>query len=524
MRSPLPVTAVFATALMAAAMVAIGGSAAATPTGGSVAEPRPAAADKLFTHACAGHPGYECGTLQVPLDYAAPAGQKLDIAVTRMKASGTAEQRQGVILFNPGGPGGSGLYWASSLPESVRKAYDFIGFDPRGVGESSPIHCVDGAKFFAQPSRDTNPVTDADKEPFKARAEQYAQGCVERSGLELPFVTTPNTARDMDEIRQALGEPRINYFGVSYGTYLGVVYGQLFPGQVRRMLIDSSVNADRAGIWYQDNLDQDIAFQRRAEQWFEWIAKYDQVFHLGTSKTAVYASYTKARTQLKAKAEGVVGPDELDSMVVNSGYYDIGWVANATALSDYLVKGDATKLNSFTKNAAATSAESENSNAVYTAVGCNDAHWPRDFSTWDRDNIAYAAKAPIETWSNAWMNLPCAYWKVPQQDPLVIDGHGLPPIMMLQGTMDAATPFEGAVRTHGLLPSSRMIIEEGGGSHGLYNEPWVGNSCLDGYATDYLLTGAVPVKDVVCPAHPQPVPTAATVRSQPAPAARKTAP
>ncbi|AHI01105.1 alpha/beta hydrolase [Kutzneria albida] len=509
MKSPLPVTAVLVAALTAGTMAATGASALASPAGLPTAEPRPVAADKLFTHACDGHPGYECGTLTVPMDYSRPWGPKLKIAVTRAKATGTPEQRQGVILFNPGGPGGSGLYWATSVPASVRQAYDFIGFDPRGVGESSPIHCVDATKFFAQPSADPNPATEADKEPFKQRAKDYAAGCAAKNGAELPYLTTPNTARDVDSIREALGEKKINYYGVSYGTYLGVVYGQLFPNRVRRMLIDSSTNADPANVWYQSNLDQDIAFEARADQWFEWIGKYDSVFHLGTTRDAVKANYTKARAQLKAKPQGIVGPNELDAMVVNSGYYDVGWVSNAQALSDYVVKGDATKLINYTKRGDATSADSENSNAVYTAVECNDARWPRDWNTWNRDNSAYAVKAPIETWSNAWMNLPCAYWKVPQQTPIKIDGRGLPPIMMLQGTMDAATPFEGALRTHGLIPSSRMIIEQGGGSHGLYNEPWVHNTCLDGYATNYLLTGAVPSADVTCAGHAQPVPAGA---------------
>jgi pimeloyl-ACP methyl ester carboxylesterase len=511
-KSPLPVTAILVATLTAGSLVVTGTSAVAAPAGAA----RPTVADELFTHACDGHPGYECGTLSVPMDYSRPSGPKLTVAVSRAKATGTAAERQGVILFNPGGPGSRGRYWANSVPASVRKAYDFIGFDPRGVGESSPIHCVDATKFFAQPSMDANPSSEADKELFKGRAKSYAEGCAEKSGEQLQYLTTPNTARDVDEIRKALGEQEINYYGVSYGTYLGLVYGQLFPSHVRRMLIDSNVNADPAKIWYQANLDQDVAFQARAEQWFDWIGKYDSVFHLGTTKGAVYANYTKARAQLKAQPVGIVGPNELDTMVINSGYYDLGWVSNATALSDYVTKGDAAKLTAYTKNGDATSADSENSNAVYTAVECNDARWPSDWNTWNRDNSAYNAKAPIETWGNAWMNLPCAYWKAPQQTPLKIDGKGLPTIMMLQGTMDAATSYEGAVHTHSLIPSSRMIIEQGGGSHGLYNAPWVNNSCLNGYATNYLLTGDAPKSDVVCAGHPQPVPAGAATEKAPA--------
>ncbi|AHH97802.1 alpha/beta hydrolase [Kutzneria albida] len=480
---------------------------AAALLAGLVTAPPAAAARPVFTHPCPGHAEYECGTLAVPMDYHRPWGPKLSITVSRLRATGTAAQRQGVIVYNPGGPGSSGLYRAKNLPAAVRQAYDYIGFDPRGVGASSPISCVDGAQYYAQPAADPNPATGADKTRLQQRAQQFARGCAQRAGAELAHLNTPNTARDVEEIRKALGERQINYYGSSYGTYLGAVYGQLFPGRVRRMVLDSSANADPANVWYQGNLDQDVAFQTRAEQWFGWIARYDGVFHLGTSQQAVYSAYLKARAQLKAGPIGVLGPAELDAVIVNSVYFDTNWVANARALSDYLVSGDSSALVADAKDADPTSAAAENSTAAYTAVSCNDARWPRSWARWDQDNSAYAVKAPIETWANVALNLPCAYWPVTGQRPTRIDGRGLPPILMLQGTLDGATPFEGAVRTHALLPSSHLVTEQGGGSHGLYNRPQVHNSCVDGYATDYFLRGAVPAGDVVCPGHALPVPT-----------------
>ncbi len=498
---------------LCAVVVLVAGAApamAGTPT----STPRPAESDKVFTHVCDGQPRYECGTISVPLDYARPGGAKITIAVSRFKATG--KDRQGVMLFNPGGPGGSGLFAAGAVPASVRAAYDFIGFDPRGVGKSSPISCVDPS-FFATPAADPNPATEADKVPFIKRALSYADGCAARSGDELRYVNTLNTARDMDAIRAALGESQINYFGVSYGTYLGTVYGQLFPQRVRRMLLDSNINADPANIWYQANLDQDLAFQKRSDIWFDWIGQHDSVFHLGASHDAVYANYLKARSSLAAKPSGPVGPAEFDSVVVNSAYYDINWVSNARAFSDYVVKGDATGLVTYTEDNNPATADGENSNAVYTAVECNDARWPRSWSVWNHDNIAVNKQAPIETWANAWMNLPCAFWPLPQPSSAPrITGAGLPPIMMVQGTNDAATPYQGALRTHQLLPSSRMIVEDGGGSHGVYNEPWVHNTCVDDHVTAYLLTGAVPAADVHCPGHALPDPTkASTSRALP---------
>jgi len=272
------------------------------------------------------------------------------------------------------------------------------------------------------------------------------------------------------------------------------------------MVLDSAADASPRNVWYQQNLDQDVAFQARAEEWFGWIARYDTVFQLGASARAVYAAYSAARSRLAAAPVDVLGPAELDAVIVNSVYFDTHWVANARALSDYVVRGDSSALLADARDADPTSAGAENATAAYTAVSCNDASWPRSWARWDRDNSLYAVKAPIETWANVALNLPCAYWPVAGQQPTKIDGRGLPPILMLQGTLDGATPYEGAVRTHALLPSSHMVVEQGGGSHGLYNRPQVHNACVDGYATDYLLTGKVPVGDVVCPGHALPVP------------------
>src|SRR5947207_1170526 len=243
------------------------------------------------------------------------------------------------------------------------------------------------------------------------------------------------------------------------GTYLGLVYGQRFPGRVRRMVLDSVADADPADVWYRGNLDQDVALQARAEQWFDWIARHDDVFHLGVTRQAVEAADGLARARLARTPVGVLGAGELDAVILNSAYFDTNWVSNARALSDYVTRSDPAALVELARQAEPTSAAAENATAVYTAVSCNEGDWPRDWTRWDRDSTAYAAKAPLETWANTWSSLPCAYWPVPNRQPTAIDGHGLPPVLMLQATMDGATPFEGAVRTHDMVPSSRMIIE-----------------------------------------------------------------
>ncbi|MEU8651762.1 alpha/beta hydrolase [Streptomyces sp. NPDC048737] len=455
----------------------------------------------------------QCGYVTVPLDYARPDGKQIKIAVDRIGNTGTKEERQGALVYNPGGPGGSGLRFPRRVTTkapvwaNIAKAYDFVGFDPRGVGHSAPISCVDPQEFVKAPKADPVPDTEADKRAQRRLAREYAEGCHERSGDMLPYMTTPNTVRDLDVIRAALGEKKLNFLGVSYGTYLGAVYGTLFPGHVRRMVVDSVVNPSREKIWYQANLDQDVAFEGRWKDWQDWVAANDATFHLGTTRAAVQAKWLDLRaTAKKSPLGGVVGPAELISFFQSAPYYDSSWVPVATVFSKYvagdtqaLVDAAAPDLSDTAGNAA-----SENGNAVYTAVECADAKWPTNWNKWDRDNTRLHKDHPFMTWANAWMNLPCATWPVKQQTPVNVKTHkGLPPVLIVQSERDAATPYEGAVELHQRFKGSRLITEKDAGSHGVTS---LANSCINTRVDTYLLTGELDTADVTCAPHATPKP------------------
>jgi hypothetical protein len=274
------------------------------------------------------------------------------------------------------------------------------------------------------------------------------------------------------------------------------------------MVLDSTV--DPGGVWYADNIEQDYAFEGRIKAFYAWAARRDSVYHLGTTTAQVSASWYKARRDLLAHplrgALGpAVGPDEFDDTFVAGGYANGYWPGLAAALSLYLRTGSGSLL------AAQYSQEGqqhENEFAVYNAVECSDVSWPRNWARWDRDTRKVYATAPFEAWGNAWFNAACAFWPVrgPAR-PLQIKGAGLPGILMLQGTLDAATPYAGAQRAHKLLPSARMVVVEGGGNHGqsLASPP---NACVDGYLNRYLASGALPDKpglvNATCPALPAP--------------------
>jgi pimeloyl-ACP methyl ester carboxylesterase len=457
----------------------------------------------------------QCAQLQVPVNYGDPGGRKITLALSEVPATAPAGQRQGVLLVNPGGPGGSGLslasFVASGLDPAVASEYDIVGFDPRGVGSSVPaLHC--DPSFFSGARPDYIPSSAAAEQVLENRAKQYAADCEQKYGWLLPYMTTQNVARDMDSIRAALGVSQISYFGYSYGTYLGQVYATLFGHQVRRMVLDSVV--DPQGAWWTDNIDQDYAFQGRQQAFYAWMAQYDSTFHLGSTAAQVSASYYAARAQLQAHPVAVpgssgakIGPDELDDTFLIGGYDDSYWPGLAAALSAYLRQGSASQL---IEQYQAEGTQNENEFAVYNAVECADVNWPRSWATWDAATRQVYATAPFEAWDNAWYNAACAFWPVRGPSaPLQIKGAGLAPILMLQGTLDAATPYPGAQVAHRLLPSSRMVVVEGGGNHGqsLASPP---NACVNGYLNRYLATGAVPGKagpvNATCPAGPDPSP------------------
>jgi pimeloyl-ACP methyl ester carboxylesterase len=493
---------------------ASGGASAApggSPAGSAALVPE---ASTLHWQACTGQlAGMQCASLQVPLNYADPGGRKITLALSMVPATAPVSQQQGVMLVNPGGPGAPGRSFASfvaaGVSPQVRAEYDIVGFDPRGVGGSVPALSCD-PNFFQGVQPNYIPANAAAEQVLINRAKDYAAACEQRYGWFLPYETTVNTARDMDQIRQAFGVQQMTYYGFSYGTYLGQVYGTMFPNRVRRMVLDSTV--DPTGAWYADNISQDYAFQGRIEAFFAWIAQYDSTYHLGSTTAEVQAAYYKVRDQLeKTPIDGpdgpMIGPDELDDTILEGGYLNALWPGLAQALSQYVNNGDSSGLIS---QFQAYGVQSENEFAVYNAVECADVNWPRNWSKWQSDTEHVYQTAPFEAWDNAWFNAACAFWPVTGPDkPFQVNGAKLPPVLMLQGTLDPATPYAGAQDAHKLLPTARMVVVEGGGNHGqsLEQPP---DTCVQNYLNNYLVAGALPEQpglvNATCAPTPNPTP------------------
>jgi pimeloyl-ACP methyl ester carboxylesterase len=279
------------------------------------------------------------------------------------------------------------------------------------------------------------------------------------------------------------------------------------------MVFDSAVDPDPEQIWYRNNLDQSEAFESRWADFRAWVAKHDRTYGLGATPDAVARSYEKVRARLEREpAGGTVGPGQLHAAFLGAGYYDDYWPLRAGALSEYL-KGNPEPLIEQAAPQPGEAKAAENGNAVYTAVECNDAPWPEDWLTWDLDNSLLAKRAPFETWDNVWMNLPCAFWQEPRQQPLDVRAEPgqLPPTLILAAERDAATPYTGALELQRRLAGSVLVTEEDAGTHGIGGGS---NTCVNKHLEDYLLRGETPVRRASCAPHPEPDPVSLDRRAE----------
>ncbi|WP_328837564.1 alpha/beta hydrolase [Streptomyces europaeiscabiei] len=451
---------------------------------------------------------FQCATIKVPLDYRAPGGKRIDLAISRLKST-APDKRHGVLFSNPGGPGGSGLYMPlgiqDSLPKAAQQKYDLIGFDPRGVGRSSPVSC--GLK-----PKEENWLRPYKKETFAkdvAWARGVANKCEKKAGGTLRHITTRNTARDMDLIRAILGEKKISYLGYSYGTYLGAVYTQLFPRRADRFVLDSAVEPARAwrGMiqWWAEGAEP--AFDR----WTEWAAERSATYGLGDTPKKVDRTFWDlvARAEKKPiEVEGqpttgddirigmrgaVFSPEYASEAMVELKKAAAGKPASAKKLAVF-----AGSAGTGTAGAAGGGDEvpSDNSMASFWAVVCGDnsAAWSRDPESYRRDAIKDKRRYPLFG-DFASSIKPCAFWdKSVEPATRVNNKVGS---LVVQNEWDSQTPLPSGQALHADLKGSKMVTVLGGEGHGVYPN---GNACSDGAVNGYLLTGKLPAKDVTCEA------------------------
>ncbi|MFD5697373.1 alpha/beta hydrolase [Streptomyces lasiicapitis] len=467
------------------------------------------AADRLapFTHqkltwkrCAADRPAkFRCSTLEVPLDYRKPEGKRIDLAISRVKTS-VPGKRRGVLTFNPGGPGAAGLdlslMFANGLPKNVRQQYDMVGFDPRGIGESTPLECglTEAEQGYPRPTRSAAEFAANNK-----WAKAVADKCRKADGSSLPHLSTRNTARDMDVMRAALGEKKLSYFGVSYGTALGAVYMQLFPQRADRFVLDSAIDPGRMwrGMFQVWGPEGERAFTR----WTKWTAARDATYHLGNSPAKVARTFRK----LVARAD-------TDPIVVDGQKLDGAAVRDAVRPEFFTVRSGAELVVSLKKAAEGRRAavelpeeqSADNEVSSQLAVVCSDSSWPRDPETYRRDALRDAARYPL--YGDFVSSItPCAYWPKGAERATRVDNKVKS--LVVQNEWDSQTPLVTGKAMHRALKGSRMVTVAGGEGHGVVFGD-TRNTCAEKAAMGYLVSGELPAKDVVCKA------TAGGARSQ----------
>ena len=445
----------------------------------------------------------DCGYLTVALDHANPAAGTIQLAVSRILH--TKGPGRGAVFVNPGGPGASGLQYSrlgGAVPDGVGKTYDWYGIDPRGAGASIPALSCDSsyANTAHQPYQ---PKTAEILNYWLTRTDGYAAACgVSASKALLPHMKTTDIVADFEDLRVAIGQAQVTFYGFSYGTYIGQVWATLHPASVKAMVLDGVVDPGR--VWYQSNLDQDHAFGVAFKKFFAWIGKSDRIFHLGRTARQVGKRFTKLRKQLARKpVRHKLGAAELEDVLTSAGYTNQSWPTIAGAIAALANRGDSRPLLQLSKTDKGPGAD--NDYAMYLATSCTDAPWPKDWNVWAADNAAADHDSPFIAWANAWFNAPCRTWPAPANAAaFAVSGAAFTgPVLLISEQYDAATPFSGALAVRGLFPTASLVEGKRGTTHA---SSLSGVSCVDGAIAALLGKGRLPTRkagagpDRKCPA------------------------
>ncbi|KIF75718.1 hydrolase [Streptomyces sp. 150FB] len=443
-----------------------------------------------------------CARLAVPLDYGHPDGRTIDVEVSRLASAKPAGKR-GVLLLNPGGPGLPGLPVPAlmKLPEKVRDRYDVIGFDPRGVGHSTPLTCDFTPTQGEVAANPPNPGGAADVSEQATTAKSLAAQCAtSRTADLLPYITTANTARDMDRIRAALGVPKISYYGESYGTYLGAVYTTLFPRRGDRVVLDSSLPPE--GYDVEALRGQGAGFEIRFPDFAKFAAAAPQEYHLGSTPAAVREKYFQLAARLDHKP--VQSYDGTTFRVVTAALLRADSDFAGLAATWHALDTNQPPPGSDDTGGDGTGgvAYSDNYPAAYLGVICGDSRWPTALATYQHNVAVDRVRHPMYGAFTANIR-PCAFWPAPAEPKVKITDRGpsdITDILMVQNLRDPATPLPGALRTRRALGDrARMVTIDQGG-----HVAWLtgSNACGNDAVTDYLVAGKRPRHDTYCPAQP----------------------
>ena len=439
---------------------------------------------------------YDCGTLKVPQDWAAPDGGKtFDLALVRARAAGQRD-RVGSLLINPGGPGAEGIgyavYRSVFLPAEIVRRFDIVGFDPRGVGKSAPVKCFSDADLDANFSADPDPVSDEAFANAVAIARRLAQACGEKFGDLLRLYSTEQTARDMDAIRAAVGDRQLTYLGYSYGTLLGAVYAQLFPKNVRALVLDGAVDPTLPSETSAEQQAQ--GFELAFDNFVKWCAATkDRCPIAPDARAAVLKALKDARSTPVRENGRVATAGWVFTAIVSSLYSQAGWPILANAI-DQLAKGRATGVFLLADSYADRGQDGHFSNLfdANATINCTDDDHPDTVERIRTLQSQWRAKYPLFGAPIA-LNLICAQWPGKHDPYPAGPATGAPPIVVVGTTGDPATPYEQSFALARMLGVGKVVTWRGEG-HTAYPK----TSCVTDAVNRYLVDLKVPADNLTC--------------------------
>jgi pimeloyl-ACP methyl ester carboxylesterase len=468
---------------------------------------------------------FECGTLQVPLDYDGPSAATISIAVIRLPAADQAN-RIGSLFLNPGGPGGSGfdfaLFAAPFLyTDEVRARFDMVGFDPRGVGRSTALRCFGSPRQWEPAFTPfAFPRTPAEEAQVEAADRYLADACAQRGGSIMDHMSTANVARDVDRLRAAVGDRQLTYAGYSYGSFLGVTYANMFPDRVRALVVDGVLDPI---AWTTGTAGQGdtVPFSTRLRSDQGAQATLNEFFRLCDAAPAGHCAFAPASAdrfaalaqRLRQGPIQIVIPDtgevfeltysDLIAFTLGTMYSSSDWQGFAEILAEVEAQASTQQLgvalDALLTNTGFITKRAfpryPNFIEAFPGVACSDSDNPDSYQAWSTQGAAADEQFGYFGRLWTWVSSICAQWPGVDADRYTgpFTRHTANPVLVVGNTFDPATRYQGAVTVAGLLPNSRLLTVHGWGHVSLFL-----SQCADNAVASYLLTSVPPAQGTVC--------------------------
>ncbi|HEY6377925.1 MAG TPA: alpha/beta hydrolase [Candidatus Dormibacteraeota bacterium] len=438
--------------------------------------------------------GARCGTLAVPLDYADPSKGAIRIRVISVPAKDPTH-RIGSLLVNPGGPGASGVRFveeAISLFATLNQRFDIVGFDPRGTADPNPVSCEDTAALDHVVAVD--PIVDdpSEQQDLIATSERFAQACQQKSGALLPYVGTDNVARDMDALRAALGDNKLTYLGFSYGSAIGTQYSALYPTHIRALALDGDI--DPSTDLLLQGAQQADGFQRNYQEFLARCAAQSSCPLGPDPNAAIITLLSNLDAHPVPVPDGRTVGRGVALLALAGSLYDPGAWSALYSVWARAVHGDVTGL--LAVSDAYTGRQPggyDHSLESGTAITCVDQATPTDIATLEARVAPLQTRDPLFGGAALYGLLPCAYWPVRGQPAAPVDITAAPPILLVGGTNDPATPYVWAQALHRQIRGSVLLTRDGFG-HPSYDH----SACIAAKVDAYLVDGILPAAGTVC--------------------------